>query len=63
MSKNLAIGIDLGTTFSCVGVWKDNKVEVIVNEQGNSRVNQILHFIDANNISNSDIADWIKKME
>ena len=31
-----------------------------VNEQGNSRVNQILHFIDANNISNSDIADWIK---
>ena len=32
---NVALGIDLGTTFSAVGIWMNDRVEIIANDQGN----------------------------
>ncbi|XP_031637747.1 heat shock 70 kDa protein II-like isoform X2 [Contarinia nasturtii] len=54
MAKAPAVGISLGTTNSCVGIFRDGKISIILNDKGNLKTPSIVAFTDTKRLIGDD---------
>ena len=57
LEDSYALGLDLGTTFSCIGVYRNGGVEIIPNSNGEKVTPSIITFLDENNILKGEEAE------
>ena len=61
MAKKQAIGIDLGTTNSCVAVFQHGKVEIIANDKGDRSIPSFVAFRDTERLIGHDAKRWVTR--